>query len=340
MHTRRLLTMASFALALSAQTPAVRQPIARLGDQAIYDEDLQPFIGGQLLQLKNQEYALKTKALESLLRQRLVEKEAQSAGLTVEEFLAQTVDRNLPPWHADELGGFYLARREQFNKPLADVKQEVEKAFLEARRQQARQEYIDQLWQKAGVAILLNPPRIEVAMDPARTRGSPDAQVTVVEFADYQCPYCKSVEPVLAQLRDKYQGKVRFSFRDFPLKAIHPQAQSAAEASRCAEEQGKFWEYHDLLYANQSRLNPDTYGELARSAGLNGEQFAACLAGGKFRSQIESDLQSGVAAGVSGTPAFYINGVVLTGSQPLSAFEKVIDSQLLTTASLKPAGDR
>jgi protein-disulfide isomerase len=182
---------------------------------------------------------------------------------------------------------------------------------------------------------------VEVAVDPARLRGEPNAPVTIVEFADFQCPYCRTVETVLAQLRDKYQSKVRFAFRDFPLRAIHPQAQAAAEASRCAGEQGKFWEYHDLLFANQSRLNADTYRDLAGSAGLDGERFAACLASGKYRAQIENDLAAGAASGVSGTPAFIINGTVLTGSQPLSAFEKIIDSQLLTTmASRMPAGDR
>ncbi len=310
MHTQKFLTVAflaaalALAPALAAQTPTAQQPIARLGKQAIYEEDLQPVIGGQLLQLRNQEYELKRKALENLLRQRLVEAEAKSKGLSVEAFWEQTVDQNLPPWHVDELEGFYLARREQFNKPLAEVRQEVEKAFLEARRQQARQEYIDQLWQKAGVVILMNQPKVEVAVDPSRLRGEPDAPVTIVEFADFQCPYCRSVEPVLAQLRDEYQGKVRFAFRDFPLRSIHLQAQAAAEASRCAGEQGEFWEYHDLLFANQSRLGPDTYRELAGSAGLNTEQFAVCLTSGKFRDQIESDLQSGAVAGVSGTPAF------------------------------------
>src|SRR5439155_19882747 len=150
----------------------------------------------------------------------------------------------------------------------------------------------------------------------------------------------QSVQPILRQLMDKYKGKVRLGFRDFPLRSIHPQAQLAAEASRCAEEQGKFWEYHDLLFANQTALNPEAYRQHARSAGLDGQRFEACLSSGKLNVLIESDVQSGVALGILGTPAFYIDGVLLRGGQPVSEFEKIIESQLSMTESGKPVGER
>jgi protein-disulfide isomerase len=137
----------------------------------------------------------------------------------------------------------------------------------------------------------------------------------------------------VAKVLDKYKGKVRFGFRDFPLRQIHPQAEQAAEASRCAADQGKFWEYHDLLYSNQPRLDSDSLREHARSAGLDPERFGTCLASGKFVAPIESDLQAGVVAGVSATPTFYINGVPLVGVQSASAFEKIIDSELAEAAS-------
>ncbi len=312
------------------------QPVARIDDQAVYEEDLQPIIAGQLLQLRNREYELKSKALEALLRQRLVETDAKKKGLSVEALFEQ-VERNQPPWDMGELQGFYLAQRERFNKPLAEIKQDVEKAFLAAKRQQAREEYVDKLWQTSGVVVLIARPKVELAVDPARLRSDPDAPVTIVEFADFQCPHCRTVEPVLTQVIEKYKGKVRLGFRDFPLRSIHPQAQAAAEASRCAAEQGKFWEYHEALFANQTRLNPDTYRELARSAGLDRERFDACLTSGKFTAQIESDVQSAIASGVSGTPAFYINGVALAGSQPAAAFERIIESELKRLASSAPA---
>jgi len=168
-----------------------------------------------------------------------------------------------------------------------------------------------------------------VAADPVRVRGNSDAPITIVEFGDFQCPFCREVQSTLKAVMDKYQGRVRLGFRDFPLRQIHPQAQSAAEAGRCAAEQGKFWEYHDLLYANQGKLDQNGLKEQARTAALDVERFDACLAGGRFKPQIESDLQSGTGAGITGTPGFFINGVPLTGAQPLSEFEKIIDSQLV-----------
>src|SRR5579863_1764924 len=175
MKTTFVLTgIVALAPALGAQANPPRQPLARIGDQAIYEEDLLPLIGGQLLQLKNQEYELEVKALENLLNQRLLEAAAKSAGLSTEAFLEQTVDRNLPPWNVGELEGYYLAQKDRINKPLAAVRPQLEQAFVQAKRQEARQEYIDQLRQTADIAILLSRPRVDISPDPSRLRGNPD----------------------------------------------------------------------------------------------------------------------------------------------------------------------
>jgi protein-disulfide isomerase len=176
---------------------------------------------------------------------------------------------------------------------------------------------------------------MDVKPDPARMLGSADAPVTIVEFGDFQCPYCQAVQPSIKELMDKYRGKVRLGFRDFPLRQIHPQAQQSAEAAHCAGDQGKFWEYHDLLYNNQSRLDVNSLKERAATAGLDAERFQVCLDSGKFRTVIDSDLQSGSIAGITGTPTFFINGVILTGAQPVSAFADIIDSELKRTESRK-----
>src|SRR5207248_7387765 len=144
---------------------------------------------------------------------------------------------------------------------------------MQARKQKACQDYLYQLQNRGEVTILLSRPRVDVAPDPLRVKGEANAPITIVEFADFQCPYCGSVQPALSSVLEKYKGKVRFGFRDFPLRQIHPQAQPAAEASRCAGDQGKFWEYHDLLYSNQSRLDSNGLAEHARTAGLDIERF-------------------------------------------------------------------
>jgi predicted DsbA family dithiol-disulfide isomerase len=330
-----LISIAVLEPGMRGQSKVSREPVARIGDQTIYEEDLLPSIGGQLFQLKNQEYELKSKELEDLVNQKLLESAAKSKGLSTDAFLEQTVYRNLPPPTPSEVESYYLAQKDQINRPLSEVKSQMEQALTEARRQRARQDYLDGLRQKSSVAILLPHPRIDVAPDPARLRGNPDAPVTIVEFSDFQCPFCRAAEPTIKEVLDKYKDKVRFSYRDFPIERIHSQAKQAAEASRCAREQGKFWEYHDLLYANQAKLDQAGLTEHARTVALDVDRFSACLVSGKFKALVDNDFQAGIRAGVSGTPAFYINGIFLSGAQPVSAFEKIIDAELAAAESNK-----
>jgi protein-disulfide isomerase len=330
-----VIPIAVLAPGVRGQTNAARQPIARVGDQLIYAEDLLPAIGGQLFQFKNQEYELKSKELENIVNERLLESAAKGKNISTDAFLEQTVYRHLAPPTANEVEAFYLAQKSQINRPLNEVKSQMEQALTEARRQQARQEYLDKLRGESSVAVLLPTPRIDVAPDPSRLRGNPDARVTIVVFSDFQCPFCQAAELTVKKVIDKYKDRVRFSYRDFPLRQIHPLAQQAAEAARCAGEQNKFWEYHDLLYADQTKLDKAGLMENARTVGLDLNRFSACLASGKFEAPVESDVQAGLKAGVSGTPAFYIDGILLSGAQPFSAFEKIIDAELAPAESKK-----
>ena len=207
--------------------------------------------------------------------------------------------------------------------------------------QQARQDYVKSLLEQAEaggeVAVFLRPTRIEVSFDPARLRGSPDAPVRIVEFSDYTCPYCRRAESILSELRAKYQGKVSQAYRDYPLREIHPHAQMAAEASRCAAEQGKFWGYHDLLFANSEKQTPDDLRIYAHALQLDDKRFDSCLSSGQYKPQIEQDVQDGARAGIVGTPAFFINGIYLDGAQPAAVFERIIDEEL-SAADKKHAG--
>jgi protein-disulfide isomerase len=323
-----IIFVAVLAPVASAQTSPAMQPLARFGDRAIYEEDLLPTIWGQLWQLRLQEYDLKIKALTGLLDQELLKDEAKSKGLSTEELLEQVVDRKLPAPSPSEIEEYYVTQKDRLDRPLSEIRPQLEELLAVERRKKAREDYIGHLREKPGVAILLTRPKVEVTVDPLRLKGNPDAPVTIVEFADFQCPYCKAVQETLNGVMDKYQGKVRLAYKDFPLRQIHAQAQQAAEASRCAAEQGKFWEYHDLLYANQERLDPTGLKDQARKAGLNSQQFTACVDSGKFRGQVENDLQAGFISGAAGSPAFYINGNLLFGAQPAVEFEKIIEAQL------------
>jgi predicted DsbA family dithiol-disulfide isomerase len=328
-----VITIAVLTPGVRGQTNVGRQPIARIGDQLLYPEDLLPSIAGQLFQLKNQEYELQSKELEKIVNERLLESAAKRNGLSTDVFLEQKVYRKLPVPTTNEVEAFYLGQKNQINRPFNEVKPQMQEALSEARRQQAREEYLDKLRGESNITILLPHSRIDVAVDPSRLRGDPGAPVTIVEFSDFQCPFCRAAQQTVREVVNKYRGRVRLSYRDFPLRQVHPLAQQAAEAARCAGEQNKFWEYHDLLFSGQSKLDQAGLIESARTVRLDLNRFSECLASSKFKAAVDSDFQAGLKAGLSGTPAFYIDGILLSGVQPLSAFEKLIDAELAAAES-------
>ena len=161
--------------------------------------------------------------------------------------------------------------------------------------------------------------------------GNPDAPVTIVEFGDYQCPFCKRLfETSEKEVIEKYvkTGKAKLVYRDFPLSSIHQMAQKSAEASECADEQGKFWPYHDMLYDRQDRLSVENFKAWARELKLNGSQFDACLDSSKYKEEVQNDFNAGQSIGVSGTPASFVNGRIITGAVPFAQFEQVIEEEL------------
>jgi protein-disulfide isomerase len=181
------------------------------------------------------------------------------------------------------------------------------------------------------VTVYLEAPagtRVAVSASKGFMRGAKEAPVTIVEFSDFQCPFCKNATATVKQVMDKYPGKVKWVFRDFPLPAIHPAAPKAHEAARCAAEQGKFWEYHDLLFDRSPKQNPDDLKQYAKDLKLDASTFGQCLDSGKQEAAVTKDVEEGSRLGVTGTPTFFINGRQLVGAQPLTAFQKIIDGEL------------
>jgi protein-disulfide isomerase len=320
----------SFGCASRTAPPAQgNEVIATIDGKAIYENDLLPAIDSQLRQLRTREYELKRRALDVVIQQKSLEAEAARKGVSVRELLMIEVDSKVIEPTDAEARAFYEERKDSLKHPFdAEMRAEILKSLKQERLREARSAYVDQLLSRSNVAILLAPHRTEVSHDPSRLRGNPDAPVTIVEFSDFECPYCQSVQPTLHELMTKYEGKVRLSYRDFPLREIHPNADGAAVAARCAGEQGKFWEYHDLLFKNRNQLDPASLKGHAHTLKLDENQFGKCIESGKFRQSVQEDLDAGMKAGVSGTPGFFINGVALSGAQPLSAFEEIIDSEL------------
>ncbi|MFQ5620410.1 MAG: DsbA family protein [Candidatus Nanoarchaeia archaeon] len=172
--------------------------------------------------------------------------------------------------------------------------------------------------------------RVDVSADDDAVKGDKDAPVEIFEFSDFQCPFCQRFyKDTLPQLQKNYidTGKVKLIYRDFPL-SIHPLSHKAAEAAECAGEQGKYWDYHNELFDNQQRLSSDIWGTLASNIDLDMTKFNTCLSTDAQADEVDKDFADGRAAGVTGTPAFFINGKLLVGAQPYAAFQQVIDAEL------------
>ena len=176
------------------------------------------------------------------------------------------------------------------------------------------------------------PLKIQVSTDDDPVKGSNDAPVTMIEFSDFECSFCALFYlQTLPQIEENYiqTGKVKFVYRDYPL-SFHPHAQTAAEAAECAKEQEKYWEYHDKLYNNINDLDNESLKQYAKDLGLDITQFNECLDSGKMASEVEKDFQDGASYGISGTPTFFINGVMVVGAKPYEVFQQVIEQELNT----------
>jgi len=327
-----IIVLAALAAVYFSRTAADSQtsnpPLAVVAGQTIYESDLLPRIEGDLRRLRSEEYDIKLQALEKMVGEKLLEAEAKKLNLPKEKLLEQEADAKITVPSDPEVEAIYESQRARIGRPLADIKEQLRRAIFDARKEQARDAYLDRLRAAAEVSILLRPPKVEVTYDPARFRGSAAAPVVIIEFSDFQCPFCRRAYGTIQSLLDKYGSKLAHGYRDFPLDELHPQARKAAEAARCAAEQGKFWQYRQLLFENFGRLDRDTLLAHARTVGIPPDTFTACFDSGKYADAVEKDLQEGQRLGVNSTPAFFINGILLSGAQPASDFEKIINAEL------------
>jgi len=335
MTTSACLAIALLACAPGAETPGSDasspsgETVAEVGDRAITADELDARVKDDLLRTASEDYNpaklydMRAAALEAMLAEAVLETEAASREVSPEELIALEITE-MGPVSDDEVGAFYEENRAHLgNEPLEKLAERI-RVFLEQRREFAAR---DRIRERANVTIHLEPPRYEVAAE-GPARGPENARVTIVEFSDFQCPFCSRALPVLEQVLEKYPDDVRLVYRHLPLDRIHDRARPAAEASLCAHDQDAFWPYHDKLFENRSALQQEDLLRYAGEVGLDAERFAACLDGGEFVDEIEADLQAARAAGITGTPAFVVNGVLLTGARPAESFYQVIDAEL------------
>jgi protein-disulfide isomerase len=305
-------------------------PVAVVDGQAITTKELEDALGTSLTKLEQDLYNLKRDRLEGMIGERLMRREAEKRGIEVQKLIELEITSKITPVTNEEVEAFYEANKARLpTEP--DIKSQIGQYLANQRMQTRAQAFIGELRQAAKVDIsLVAPPvrRAAVDIDGAPIRGNEKAPVTVVEFSDFHCPFCKRVQPTLLELLSRYPDKVRIVYMDMPIDSLHPQARRASEAARCARDQGKFWEYHDKIYAGGPDSSQDYLKKLASDVGLDVAAFEQCLASGKHKDGIQSHLQQASQLGLTGTPAFFVNGRPLQGAQPVEAFTQVIDEEL------------
>ena len=315
--------------------------VATVGGEPITAGELEEIVGARLFQIRTQEYQAKRQALDETIGRRLVEREAAARKVGVDELLKQEVDAKVPPVTEAEQKAFYEQNKARFAETSeADALKRIEAGMRQQRLRERNAAFVDSLRAKADVKVMLTPPRLAVDAGNNPAQGPADAPVTIIEFSDFQCPYCSRAVATIKKLEESYPGKIRVVYRDFPLTSIHPRAAKAAEAAGCANEQGKFWAMHDSLFGQQDKLQDADLKQRAVDLGLDSAAFNTCLDSGKEAAEWQKDQSEGERYGVSSTPAFFVNGRMIVGAQPYEAFARVVDEELARSGSGKDSAGR
>jgi len=291
------------------------------------DAEVGKEIRGAAREFVSKVYELRQRALEELIAKRAFELEAKATGRSVEELTEKEIDDRVQPPGEEEIKAFYERFvKGQYPATLAQAHDQIREQLVEQAHVARRQAYVESLKKKYNASIALAPPRVEVAAT-GPSRGPATAKVTIVEFSDFQCPFCSRAKETVDEVMEAYGDKIRLVFRNFPL-GFHDKAAGAAKAGLCAADQGQFWPMHDRMFSHQDKLGTEELKAGAKALGLDTARFDRCLDSDEKAAALAKDKADGEAAGVSGTPAFFVNGRLLSGAQPVEAFRQIIDAEL------------
>lgn len=303
--------------------------LATVGGEPITQAQVEEQVSARLVELDQERYEVLKQGLDELIAEKLFEQEAKARSITPQQLVQQEIEAKVPEPDEAQVQQVYDENKDRLEgQTFEQIKPRIVAYLKSQQGMNRREQFISELKGKHKTTIALRPPvvNVDTAGRPSKG-GGPDAPVTIVEFSDYECPFCKRAEGVVDQIMAAYGDKVRVVFRDFPLP-FHANARLAHEAANCAASMGKFWEYHAKLFANQNALAEDRLNGYAVEVGLDPEKFSQCLKERPHAAAIDKDLADGQRAGVSGTPAFFINGRMLSGAQPFEKFKEVIDEEL------------
>jgi protein-disulfide isomerase len=314
--------------------PAVNSILVEVDGVKITLADFESKRPAGLFQARNNFYEAERKAVDEFVSDYLLIREAQKEGTTVPALLERHANGGgFKPPSEETLRVYYEGV--DTTEPYEAVRDKIVEAIRTRRLAKAKSAYLQSLRNQAKIEFLLSPPRAPISMKDTPVRGSASAPVTIVEFADYECPYCQQIQPVVDKLLSDYPGKIAFAFKDFPLPN-HAHAQKAGEAAHCAQAQGKYWEFHDLLFTTRQFEVPKLK-EAAQTLKLDVESFNKCLDSGTQSETVKTQFEESQALGLPGTPAFFVNGRLINpnGTVSYDTLRGLVDEELAASQRSK-----
>ena len=278
-----------------------------------------------LFQASNAFYEAERKAVNDFVDQYLLEQQAKKENLTVEQLLDKHVNRNIAKDPSEDALHVYYEGLDT-KEPYEAVRGKILEALRQRRIAKAKAAYLQTLHDQARINVRLAPPRANISLKGTPVRGNEHGGLTLVEFADYECPYCQQAEPTLQKIEQDFKGKLLFAYKDTPLP-MHPNAEKAAEAGLCAGAQGKFWEYHDLLFATK-QLDAASLKQSARTLKLDAAAFDKCLDSSAMAEPIKTKIGEAQDLGIQGTPTLFINGRYFNGALGYEQLRDVLNEEL------------
>jgi len=305
--------------------PAKDVVLVEVGNTKITFADLQKKQPAAVFAADTSYYETERRALDMIIDDMLVQQQAAKEGLTVDQLFEKHVKSTLPPDPSEEALRVYFEGVDTTDS-FDVIRPKILKSLQDRRLNKAKAAYMATLRKEANIVLLLPPPRAPFTLTGVPMRGPKNAPVVVTEFADFECPVCQQVQPIVDRIAKEFDGKVALAYKDFPLN-IHANAEKAAEGSHCAEAQGKYWEYHDMML-DKKRTDVSSLKEFARDLKLDPEAFDKCLDSGAKADVVKKSLDEANTLNLNGTPTFFVNGRYVSGNTTYDKLKAVITEEL------------
>ncbi len=306
--------------------------VAKVAGQEITEEEL---IGDDKLdffELRKREYELRMERLNRLIESKLIGAEAQKANMSLDEYINKKITKGDIKISEKEYKKFVAEKKIPESQINPQIKERINSYLQSQKRQELIQAHLAKLTKSEPVEVYFKKPRMDIQVEVGENApilGKSDAPVTIVEFSDFQCPFCSRGAETMHQVKKKYGNKVKIAFRHFPLP-MHTEADEASAAAMCVHEQNKdkFWKYHDILFKNQDKMDDESLAKYAKEVGVDEKKFKECYDSKKYVDLVKKDMEYGEKLGVRSTPTFFVNGQLVSGALPIESFSEIIDEEL------------